>query len=72
MKKQGAASMNDKLNELNRLHSEIGQVGDRMKASHREPPSDKWALACKQNAAEMRDLLDKHNTLHRELFPYLY
>ena len=59
--------MNDKLNELNRLHSEIGQV-----ASHREPPSDKWALACKQNAAEMRDLLDKHNTLHRELFPDLY
>jgi hypothetical protein len=72
MNKQGAASMNEKLNELNRLQSEISEVDERMKASHREPPSDKWALACKQNAAEMRDLLDKYNTLQRELFPHLY
>jgi hypothetical protein len=72
MKKQPAASMNDKLDELNRLEFEISEVGKRMKALHREPPSDKWALACKQNAAEMRDLLDEHNTLHRELFPHLY
>ena len=48
MKKQGAASMNDKLNELNRLHSEIGQV-----ASHREPPSDKWALIHVQKPPRM-------------------
>jgi hypothetical protein len=35
MNKQGAASMNDKLNELNRLQSEISEVGKRMKASQR-------------------------------------
>jgi hypothetical protein len=72
MKKQGAASMDDKLNELYRLQSEIGQLGERMKASRREPPSDNWVLACKQNAAEMRDLLDKYDALQRELFPHLY
>ena len=72
MNKQGEASMNDKLNELNRVQAENSQLGKRMEASRREPPSDRWALACKQNAAEMRALLDKHHTLHRELFPHLY
>jgi hypothetical protein len=39
MKKQPAASMNDKLDELNRLEFEISEVGKRMKAPHRERPS---------------------------------
>jgi hypothetical protein len=72
MKKQGATSMNDKLNELIRLQSEISRVSDRMEASRGEQPSDKWALACTQNAAEMGELLDKHNTLLQELFPHLH
>lgn len=65
-------NVNDKLSELNRVQAEINQVGKRMKASRTKPPSDRWALACRQNAAEMRALLDKHHTLHRELFPHLY
>jgi hypothetical protein len=69
---QGEANMNDKLHDLNHLQEKIAQLGDRMKASRNEPPSEKWAIACQQNAAEMSALLERHQTLHRELFPHLY
>ena len=72
MNKQREASVNNKLYELNRLQEKIAQLGDRMKASRSDPPSEKWAIACQQNAAEMSALLEKHQTLHRELFPDLY